>query len=82
MEWKIENGRLVLYSGTRTYNKSWEEILDVEEGKPSLIDGERVPAPSEQLKIDFSHSSFFSSLKASIYLPSSKNDLLRQKSRG
>ena len=62
MEWKIENGRLVLYSGNRTYDKTWEEILDVEEGKSSLIDGEPVPAPSEQLKIDFSHSSFFSSL--------------------
>ena len=76
MEWKIENGRLVLYSGNRTYDKTWEEILDVEEGKSSLIDGEPVPAPSEQLKIDFSHSSFFSSLKAIIYLPSSKNELL------
>ena len=76
MEWKIENGRLILYSGDKTYNQSWEEILDIESGKSLLVDGVRVPAPSEQLKIDFSLSSFFSSLKAVVYLPSSKNDVL------
>ena len=76
MEWKVENGRLILHSGDKTYNKSWEEILDIESGKSLLIDGKRMPAPSEQLKIDFSLSSFFSSLKAVVYLPSSKNDVL------
>ena len=76
MKWKIENGRLVLHSEDESCDINWEEILDIEYGKSLLIDGERVPAPSEQLTIDFSNCTFFSSLKAIVYLPSSKNDLL------
>lgn len=76
MKWNIENEQLILYSKNKTYRMNWEEILDIEDGKPAFIDGERVPVPSKQLKIDFSLSSFFSTLKAIVYLPSSKNDVL------
>lgn len=76
-EWKEENSLLTLYIDGTQYNLTGKEILDLEGGKKIEIGGNEIPKVSSQLpKINFGNAMFFSTVRAKINIPQTKNDLM------
>lgn len=76
-EWKLDGNLLSLEVDGKTFNLSGDEILDIEDGKTVEIGGSIAPKVSSQLhQIDFGHAWVRSTIKAQIYVPQSKNELI------
>ena len=75
--WKLESEQLSFYLNDIPHKLAGSDILDIEDGREVVIDGHKVPSVSSSLpEIDFSQAQFFSTIKATIYTPITKNDNL------
>lgn len=75
--WKLDSNLLTFYLNDVPHKLAGSDILDIEDGRDVIIDGYKVPRVSSELPdINFSQALFFSTVKATIYTPITKNDNL------
>ena len=77
IEWRLDNECLALWKNGVKHKLSGSDILEIENGKYTYIDGELIPKVSDSFPdIDFNLSFYYSTIKVVIYTPATTGNLV------